>query len=90
MVSLPDALLHRIDKEARASGRNRSGLLQHAMRLYLAGSLGRTPPGERPEVRDAMARADAVRARVKKTRSEDSTTLIRAARDARPARRRRD
>lgn len=89
MVSLPDGLLERIDEEARASGRNRSGLLQHAMRLYLAGSLGRTPPGERPEVRDAMARADSVRARVK-TRSEDSTALIRAARDARPARRRRD
>lgn len=83
MVSLPDALLERIDEEARASGRNRSGLLQHAMRLYLAGRLGRTPPGERPEVRDAMARAEKVRRRVK-PRAEDSTRLIRAARDRRP------
>lgn len=83
MVSLPEDLLAAIDAEARDSGRTRSGLLQHAARLYLAGNAARPPPGERPEVRAAMARARRTVARHGDKLSGDSTELIRAARDGR-------
>lgn len=83
MVSLPEELLAAIDAEARASGRSRSGLLQYAARLYLAGNVATPSPGNRPEVRAAMARARRIVEQHGDQLSGDSTKFIRAARDAR-------
>jgi len=84
MVSLPDELLKRIDEEAKRTGRTRSGLLQYAARLYLTEKATRVPPGERPEVQAAMARAkEIIRRPPPDPDAPDSTQIIREARDTR-------
>ena len=84
MVSLPEELLNRIDDEAKRTGRTRSGLLQYAARLYLTGKATRVPPGDRPEVQAAMARArEILRRHPQDPDAPDSTRLIREARDTR-------
>jgi Arc/MetJ-type ribon-helix-helix transcriptional regulator len=83
MVSLPEELLAAIDREAADTGRTRSGLLQYALRLYLAGKMAEVPPGRRPEVRAAMERARRILEGRADVPAADSTELIRAARDSR-------
>jgi metal-responsive CopG/Arc/MetJ family transcriptional regulator len=84
MVSLPEELLKRIDEDAQRTGRTRSGLLQYAARLYLTEKASRIPPGERPEVQAAMARAkEMLKRRLPDPQDSDSTELIRQARDSR-------
>jgi predicted transcriptional regulator len=84
MVSLPDELLKRIDDEAKRTGRTRSGLLQYAARLYLTEKATRVPPGDRPEVQAAMARAkEILRRNPPAPDAPDSTQIIRKARDTR-------
>ena len=84
MVSLPEELLKRIDDEAKRTGRTRSGLLQYAARLYLTEKASRVPPGERPEVQAAMARAkEILRRHPQDPGAPDSTQIIREARDTR-------
>lgn len=89
MVSLPEDLLAAIDREATSSGRTRSGLLQYALRLYLEGKTPEVPPGKRPEVQAAMDKARRIReahgAPTAPTAPvlQDSTALIRQARDTR-------
>lgn len=86
MVSLPEDLLAAIDREATSSGRTRSGLLQYALRLYLAGKMPEVPPGKRPEVQAAMDKARRIREGQGAPTApvlQDSTALIRQARDTR-------
>jgi metal-responsive CopG/Arc/MetJ family transcriptional regulator len=84
MVSMPEELLKRIDEEAERTGRTRSGLLQYVARLYLTEKATRMPPGERPEVRAAMARArEVLKRNPPRGGAPDSTEIVREARDAR-------
>jgi hypothetical protein len=75
MVSLPDGLLARLDREARRRGTSRSALLQEAARTALGGF--------DPDAFDgALARS---RARFSRTDSFESGELVRADREARDA-----
>jgi len=82
MVSFPEEFLTEIDRVARQERRSRSELLREAMRLYLAHRRRWTPPGELPEVRQAVAFQDAL-ARIAPGTGEDSTEEIRQWREAR-------
>ena len=73
MVSIPDGLLERIDRAARARGTSRSGLLQAAAERELA---SRSPE----EMRAAIARARAAMAGAPEI---DAVAAIRAERDRR-------
>ena len=77
MISLPDQVLERIDREARRRGTSRSALLQHAALR----ELGRPDPDTFDE---ALARS---RKRFANAGRFDAAALIRAERDARDARR---
>ncbi len=77
MVSLPDELLARIDREARRRGTSRSALLQEAA----VRELGRPDPDA---LDAALARS---RARFARAGGFDAAELLRAERDARDRRR---
>ena len=80
LVSIDDALLRRIDEAARGSKLSRSAYLSRVAAEALGEAKG---PGASPKVQAAMARLDELFAR--NPRPEDSTTAIRAERDARDA-----
>ena len=80
MLSLPDDLLAEIDEEAAATGRSRSGLLQHVFRLYQLGRFAEMPPGDKPGLRE---RFEDLRKRMPS--GTDSTAEIRRSRDERAA-----
>jgi predicted transcriptional regulator len=77
LVSLDDALLRRVDRIAKSRGLSRSGYLAELAERDAARSEG---PGTSRAVRRALARLDAL---FENGPSEDSTTAIRAERDAR-------
>ena len=77
MVSLPDEVLARIDREARRRGTTRSGLLREAALR----ELGRPDP---VAVEAAIARS---RARFSSSGRFDAAVLIRSERDGRDGRR---
>ncbi len=52
LVTLPDELLRRADRAARAAGLNRSAFLEAALEGYLRGGNGRRPLDD-PRVRKA-------------------------------------
>ena len=81
MLSMSEELLAEIDKVAQETGRTRSGLLQYVWRLYMLDKLDRTPPGDRPGVREALDKARA--ASKGKSLGRDSTEIIREMRDTR-------
>ncbi|MFN2581517.1 MAG: ribbon-helix-helix protein, CopG family [Candidatus Dormibacteria bacterium] len=79
LLSIPDDLLERIDREARRQQRSRSAFLQDAARR----SLGRPDP---ITMQRALSRA---RAALERSGPLDSTALIRESREAQDRRDRR-
>jgi hypothetical protein len=77
LVSLNDALLRRIDRIAKARGLSRSAYLAELAERDAAQTHG---PGATPAARRALGRLDEL---FSQGAAEDSTTAIRAARDAR-------
>lgn len=77
LVSLNDALLRRVDRIAKARGLSRSAYLAELAERDAARSRG---PGTTPAARRALAMLDDL---FKRGPHEDSTTAIRAERDAR-------
>jgi metal-responsive CopG/Arc/MetJ family transcriptional regulator len=77
LVSLEDALLRRIDRAARARGLSRSAYLAELARRDLSDGEG---PGKSAAARQALARVEKLHAG---TPPGDSTSLVRAERDAR-------
>jgi len=77
LVSIDDRLLRRVDRAARASGQSRSAYLSGLAESAAAGGSG---PGKTATARAALRRLDRLFAAAP---SGDSTTAIRAARDAR-------
>ena len=77
MVSLPEAFLEEIDRQAKAEHRSRSEFLREAVRFYLRARQGDLAPEELPEVQQAVAIQDHLATIV--TDSEtDSTDVLRA------------
>ena len=81
LVSIDDALLRRIDEAARGSKLSRSAYLSRIAAEALGEAKG---PGASPKVQAAFDRLDELFAR-NPSGDEDSTTAIRAERDARDA-----
>ena len=79
MISLPESLLERIDRESRRRSVSRSGLLREAALRELG----------RPDSAQIEAALDAGRAALEGLGSFDSTDVVRADRDARDSRDRR-
>jgi metal-responsive CopG/Arc/MetJ family transcriptional regulator len=77
LVSLDDALLRRVDRLAKARGLSRSAYLAELAQRDVMRTEG---PGTSRTVRQALARLDALFAAAP---DEDSTSAIRAERDAR-------
>lgn len=77
LVSLNDALLRRVDRIAKSRGLSRSGYLAELAERDAARSEG---PGTSRGARRALARLDDL---FENGPTEDSTTAIRAERDAR-------
>jgi Ribbon-helix-helix protein, copG family len=77
LVSLDDALLRRVDRLAKARGLSRSAYLAQLAQRDVTGTEG---PGTSRAARHALARLDALFAAAP---TEDSTSAIRAERDAR-------
>jgi hypothetical protein len=77
LVSLNEALLRRVDRIAKTRGLSRSAYLAELAEKDAARVGG---PGAAPTARRALARLDELFAR---GATEDSTTAIRAERDAR-------
>lgn len=77
LVSLNDALLHRIDRIARSRGLSRSAYLADLAQRDASRSIG---PGATPAVRRALARLDEL---FERSPAGDSTAALRAERDAR-------
>jgi Ribbon-helix-helix protein, copG family len=77
LVSLNDALLRRVDRIAKARGLSRSAYLGGLAERDIAHSEG---PGSTPTARHALSRLDELFAGGS---VEDSTSAIRAERDAR-------
>lgn len=77
LVSLNDALLRRIDRIAQSRGLSRSAYLAQLADRDAARSAG---PGSTPAARRALARLDELFAH---SPADDSTTALRAERDAR-------
>jgi hypothetical protein len=75
LISMPDALLERIDRQVQQSGGIRSGFLQAAAHLQLGWPDPPTLDAALARGREALAGVGAF----------DSTRLIRAERDARDA-----
>ncbi len=75
LISVPDDLLERIDREARATGTTRSGFLQEAARQQLGWPAPETMDEALARARAALASAGAFHA----------AELIRRDRDARDA-----
>ena len=78
LVSVDDALLARIDKEARSRGLSRSAYLSQLAVRELAARPG---PGRQPSVRRALGRIDDLFERL--PHGEDATAAIRSERDSR-------
>ena len=81
-VALSEALLAQVDAVARAEGRSRGALIRAALRRYVATRQPAGRPGDRPQVRAAVASMHAL-AQVASGRGEDSTADVRRWRDAR-------
>jgi len=79
LVSFDDALLRRIDRIARGRGLSRSRYLAQLAEQDAARATG---PGSMPTARRALAHLDALVAR-HPAGDDDSTTAVRAERDAR-------
>jgi metal-responsive CopG/Arc/MetJ family transcriptional regulator len=79
LISIPDDLLVRVDREAARRSTSRSGLLQTAVRRELGW----------PDAEEIDAAIDRGRAALASTESFESTEMIRADRDDRDARDRR-
>lgn len=77
LVSLNDALLRRVDRIAKSRGLSRSAYLAELAEQDAARAVG---PGTTAAARRALARLDKLCAG---DRTEDSTSAIRAERDAR-------
>ncbi|HEY6780024.1 MAG TPA: hypothetical protein VI111_03675 [Thermoleophilaceae bacterium] len=77
LVSIDDALLHRVDRAARTRGLTRSAYLAQLARDDLARTLG---PGKHPTSRRALLRLDTLLA---DSPAGDSTEAIREERDSR-------
>jgi len=58
MISLPEPFLEEIDHRAKAEHRSRSEFLREAVRFYLRAQEGRLPPGQLPEVQQAVSIQD--------------------------------
>jgi metal-responsive CopG/Arc/MetJ family transcriptional regulator len=77
LISLDDALLHRVDRIAKARGLSRSAYLAEIAQRDVMRAEG---PGTSRTARQALGRLDALFAAAP---VEDSTSAIRAERDAR-------
>jgi hypothetical protein len=77
LVSIDDMLLRRIDRAASANGKSRSAYLSQ---LAESDAIRGSGPGKTPAARAALRKLDRLFA---DTPAGDSTTAIRAARDAR-------
>lgn len=55
MISLPEPFLEEIDRRAKVEHRSRSEFLREAVRFYLRAQEGRLPPGQLPEVQQAVS-----------------------------------
>ena len=78
LVSVDDALLARIDKEARSRGLSRSAYLSQLAARELT---ARSGPGAQPSVRRALEQLDDLFERL--PHDEDATVAIRSERDSR-------
>lgn len=78
LISMDEKLLERLDREAAERGLSRSALISELAAKGLGEPLG---PGARPEIREALRRADDLFSDLADT--GDSTDWIRTERDAR-------
>lgn len=76
MVSLPEAFLEEIDRQAKTEQRSRSEFLREAVRFYLRARQGTLAPGQLPEVQQAVAIQDQLAAAVADSES-NSTEILR-------------
>lgn len=80
LVTIEDPLLKRIDRAVRERGLTRSGYLSELARRDLDAQLG---PGADPQVRAALRRMQELVAGGEVRTDEDTTSLLRRARDER-------
>ena len=60
MISLPEPFLQEIDRRAKAEHRSRSEFVREAIRFYLRAQEGALPPGQLPQVQEAVQVQDAL------------------------------